>query len=62
MERAKIVGLWALASVSAFLACAVIVSLMREFAKDITYLDLIVIFVLGLISGLAVAGALAVRR
>lgn len=47
---------------SAFWAYTMIDSLIREFSKDVTYIDLGSIFVLGLISGIALGVAFAFRR
>jgi hypothetical protein len=62
MKRYQIPGLFIVAIMSAFWAYTIIDSLIREFSKDVTYIDLGVIFVLGLISGIALGLAFAFRR
>lgn len=47
---------------SAFWAYTIISSLIREFSKDVTYIDLGSIFTLGLISGVFLGLAFALRR
>jgi hypothetical protein len=51
-----------LAIMAAYWAYTVIDSLIREFSKLITFLDLGVIFVLGLISGIALGFTFVFRR
>ena len=47
---------------SAFWAYTIMSTLIREFSINITYIDLGSIFVLGLISGIALGLAIALRR
>ena len=47
---------------AAFWAYTIIDSLIRELSKDVTYIDLGAIFVLGLISGIALGLTFAFRR
>lgn len=62
MKTAQVSSLIVLAGMSAFWAYTIVDSLLREFADSITFIDLGAIFVLGLISGLALAAAIAARR
>ena len=62
MKRYKTSGLLVVAIMAAFWAYTIMDSLIREFSKDVTYIDLGVIFVLGLISGIALGLALASGR
>lgn len=62
MKTAQASALIILAGMSAFWAYTIVDSLLREFADSITYIDLGAIFILGLISGLALAAAIALRR
>lgn len=47
---------------SAFWAYTIVHSLIREFSKDVTYIDLGAIFVLGMIAGIFVGLAFALSR
>ena len=60
MQRHTVSGLLILAIMSAFWAYTIVDTLLRKFSKEITWVDLGAIFVLGLISGgaLGLAGAL----
>jgi hypothetical protein len=62
MKRYQTPGLLIVAIMAAFWAYTIIDSLIREFSKDVTYIDLGAIFVLGLISGIALGLAFAFRR
>ena len=62
MKRYRISGLLIVAIMAAFWAYMIVDSLIREFSKDVTYIDLGSIFVLGLISGAALGLAFAFRR
>jgi hypothetical protein len=62
MQRYSVPALLMVAIMSAFWAYTIIDSLIREFSKDVTYIDLGSIFVLGLISGIALGLASAFRR
>jgi hypothetical protein len=55
-------GLLIVAIMSAYWAYTIIDSLIREFSKNITYIDLGAIFILGLISGVTLGLALVFRR
>ncbi|MEJ2305145.1 MAG: hypothetical protein P8Y14_26790 [Anaerolineales bacterium] len=62
MQRYSIPALIILAIFSAFWAYTIIDTLLREFSQDITFIDLGVLYILGLITGLALGIALAIRR
>lgn len=62
MQRYQFPGLLVLAIMSAFWAYVIMDQLIREFSKQVTYVDLGAIFFLGLISGIALGLALALRR
>jgi hypothetical protein len=62
MKRYQTPGLLIVAIMAAFWAYTIIDSLIREFSKDVTYIDLGAIFVLGLISGIALVLDFAFRR
>jgi len=62
MKRYQTSGLLIVAIKAAFWAYTIIDSLIREFSKDVTYIDLGAIFVLGPISGIALGLAFAFRR
>jgi len=51
MRRYTVSGLLIVAIMSAFWAYTIVDTLIRKFSKEITWVDLGVIFVLGLISG-----------
>jgi hypothetical protein len=55
MQRYTASTLLVVAMMSAFWAYTIVDSLIREFSKNITFIDLGAIFVLGLISGAAFA-------
>jgi hypothetical protein len=61
MRRYTIPTLFTLAMLSAFWAYTIIDDLIRVFQKDVTYIDLGVIFVLGLICGAALGLIPAIR-
>jgi hypothetical protein len=62
MQRYSIPVLIILAIFSAFWAYTIIDTLLREFSQDITFIDLGVLYILGLITGLALGIALAIRK
>ena len=62
MQRYSVPALVALAVMSAFWAYTIIDSLIRQFSQDVTLIDLGSIFVLGLISGIALGLASAFGR
>ena len=62
MKRYQISGLLVVAIMAAFWAYTIIDSLIREFSKDVTWVDLGAIFVLGIISGGALGLAWAFGR
>lgn len=62
MKRHRISGLLIVAIMAAFWAYTIIDSLIRGFSKDVTYIDLGAIFVLSLISGIALGLTFAFRR
>ena len=62
MKRYLTSGLLVVAIMATFWAYTIIDSLIREFSKNVTYIDLGAIFVLGLISGIALGLAFAFRR
>ena len=62
MQRYSMPALIILAIFSAFWAYTIIDTLLREFSQDITFIDLGVLYILGLITGLALGIALAIRR
>jgi hypothetical protein len=62
MQRYTVSFLLIGAVMSAFWGYTIIHTLIRKFSKDITYVDLGAIFVLGLISGLFLGLALMFRR
>jgi len=62
MKRYQISGLLVVAVMAAFWAYTIIDPLIREFSKDVTWIDLGAIFVLGLISGGALGLAWAFGR
>ena len=59
---ALVSALLAGAIMSAFWAYTIVNTLIRELGKDVTYIDLGAIFILGLISGIALGLAFALRR
>jgi hypothetical protein len=62
MKRYQISGLLIVAIMASFWAYTLVDTLIREFSKDITYIDLGAIFVLGLIAGLALGLVVTVRQ
>lgn len=62
MQRYSIAALITVATFSAFWTYMIIDALLREFSKDITFVDLGVLYILGLMTGLALGVALAIRR
>jgi hypothetical protein len=62
MQRYSMPALIILAIFSAFWAYTIIGTLLREFSQDITFIDLGVLYILGLITGLALGVALAIWR
>lgn len=62
MKRYQISSLFIVAIMAAFWAYTIIDSLIREFSKGVIYIDLGSIFVLGLISGIALGLVCAFRR
>lgn len=62
MRRYRISGLLIVAIMAAFWAYTIIDSLIREFSADVTYIDLGAVYVLGLISGIALGLTFAFRR
>jgi hypothetical protein len=62
MKRYRTAGLLIVAVMAAFWAYTIADSLIREFSKDVTYIDLGAIFILGLISGIALGLAFSFRR
>jgi hypothetical protein len=62
MKRYQIPGLLIVAITAAFWAYTIMDSLIREFSKDVTYIDLGSIFILGLISGLALGLTIGLGR
>ena len=63
MKRSHIAGtLISAAILSAFWAYTVMDTLIRDLSKDVTYIDLAVLFVLGLVSGIALGLAYAFGR
>lgn len=58
MKRTRTSALLILAIMAAFWAYLIMDSLIKEFAQDITFIDLGAVFVLGLIAGIA-AGMVA---
>jgi hypothetical protein len=62
MQRYSMPALIILAIFSAFWAYTIIGTLLREFSQDITFIDLGVLYILGLITGLALGIALAIWR
>lgn len=62
MKSYQISGLLILAILSTFWAYTIMDSLIREFLLDVTYIDLGSIFILGLISGIALGLAFALWR
>ena len=62
MQRYTVSGLLIVAIMSAFWAYTIVDTLLRKFSKEITWVDLSVIFVLGFISGGAAALAWAFSR
>lgn len=62
MQRYTTSGLIFVAIIATFWAYEIVDTLLREFAQDITYIDLGVLYILGLIAGLTLGAALALRR
>ena len=62
MQRYTVSGLLIVAIMSAFWAYTIVDTLLRKFSKEITWVDLGAIFVLGLISGGGLGLALALGR
>lgn len=62
MKRFQTPGLALVAAMAAFWAYSVIDTLIRQFSGTVNYVDLVVIFVLGLISGISLGLAFALRR
>jgi hypothetical protein len=62
MQRYSVPALIILAIFSGFWAYTIIDALLREFSQDITFIDLGVLYILGLITGLALGVALAIWR
>jgi asparagine N-glycosylation enzyme membrane subunit Stt3 len=62
MKTYQIPGLFTVGILSVYLAYTVIDSLMREFSRSLTYLDLGAIFALGLIAGVALGLAFVFHR
>jgi len=62
MKRYQTPGLFIVAIMSAFWAYTIMDQLIRKFSKDVTYIDLGAIFVLGLISGITLGLIFAFRR
>jgi hypothetical protein len=62
MRRYSVSALLIVAIMSAFWAYTIVDSLIREFSKDVTWIDLGAIFVLGLMSGGAFGLAWAFGR
>ena len=62
MQRYTVSGLLIVAIMSAFWAYTIVNTLIRKFSKEITWIDLGAIFVLGLISGGAFGLAWAFGR
>jgi hypothetical protein len=62
MKRDQISALILAAIMAAFWAYTIMDSLIKEFSKDITYIDLGSIFALGLITGVALGLAFAFWR
>jgi hypothetical protein len=62
MKRYSVPALVSLAIFSAFWAYTIASTLIRELAKDVTFIDLGALFVLGLISGLALGLVVALHE
>lgn len=62
MQRYSTSLLLIVALMSAFQAWAIADTLIRKFAKDVTFIDLGAVFVLGLISGIATGVVFVFRR
>jgi hypothetical protein len=62
MQRYTVSGLLIVAIMLAFWAYTIVDTLIRKFSKEITWVDLGAIFVLGLLSGGAFGLALALGR
>jgi hypothetical protein len=62
MRRYETPGLLIVAIFAAYWAYTIMGSLIREFSKDITYIDLGAIFILGVITGIALGLTFALRR
>jgi len=62
VQRTAVSALLIAACGAAFWAYTIADSLIREFGKDVTYIDLGALFVLGLITGLALGVAYAFTR
>ena len=62
MQRYTVSGLLIVAIMSAYWAYTIVDTLLRKFAKEITWVDLGAIFVLGLISGGGLGLAWALSR
>jgi len=62
MKRYQTSFLLIVAIMAAFWAYTIVDALIREFGKDVTYVDLGAIFILGLISGVALGLSFALGR
>jgi len=62
MKRYSVSALATLAIFAAFWAYTIADTLIRKFAKDVTYIDLGALFILGLISGLSLGLIFALRK
>ena len=62
MKRYQTPILLIVAIMAAFWAYTIVFALIREFGKDVTYVDLGAIFILGLISGVALGLSWALGR
>ena len=60
-HRGQFYGLVLVAVMAAFWAYSIADTLIREFMMDVTYIDLGAVFVLGLIAGVALGLAFAIR-
>lgn len=62
MKRYQTAGLWVVAITAVFWAFVIIDELLNNFRGEATFIDFGVVFVLGLISGLALGVLLSVKR